>query len=37
MRMWSIGLVVASWFAVAAVGALAVERHSGVVTEVSDT
>ena len=36
MRMWSIGLV-AGWFAVAAVGALAVERHSGVVTEVSDT
>jgi len=36
MRVWSIGLV-ASWFAVAAVGALAVEKHSGVVTEVSDT
>jgi len=37
MRIWSIGLVVASWFALAAVGALAVERHSGVVTKVSDT
>src|SRR5262249_39683466 len=36
MRILSIGLV-AGWFAVAAVGALAVEKHSGVVTEVSDT
>ena len=36
MRIWSVALV-AGWFAVAAVGALAVERHSGVVTEVSDT
>src|SRR5262249_61717275 len=36
MRVWSIGLV-ASWLAVAAVGALAVEKHSGVVTEVGDT
>ncbi|HMB32375.1 MAG TPA: hypothetical protein VKV41_00010 [Methylomirabilota bacterium] len=36
MRILSIGLV-AGWFAVAAVGALAVERHAGVVTEVSDT
>jgi len=36
MRILSVGLV-ASWLAVAAVGALAVEKHSGVVTEVSDT
>ena len=36
MRILSVGLV-ASWLAVAAVGALAAEKHSGVVTEVSDT
>ena len=36
MRLFSAALLV-GWFAVAAVGAVAVEKHSGVVVEVSDT
>ena len=36
MRMFSVALV-AGWFAVAAVGAFAVEKHSGVVAEVNET
>jgi hypothetical protein len=35
MRLFSAALLV-GWFAVAAVNAAAVEKHSGVVTEVSD-
>ena len=36
MRLFSAALLV-GWFAVAAVNAAAAEKHSGVVTEVSDT
>jgi len=36
MRLFSAALLV-GWFAVAAVNAVAVEKHSGVVTEVSET
>jgi len=36
MRLFSAALLV-GWFAVAAVNAVAVEKHSGVVTEVNET